>query len=645
MPIFEAFALAAEEGGAALADAALADAGSAALAGAELGAMGAGAAELGAAGSGITQAGLAADVTAGGAGAGASGINEAMVASQQNAAVQAANSGLAQTMPASQQAYMNASTASAAPGITSGVAPLPAPPVASGIPMDLQANTAMGQAGSAGVGPINVQPAGYGNVLDTGGMNAPQPSAWEQGYAKAAQLASDHPYITGYLGLKALGGFSQPQGNLNVKPDPYTGSLSKYRMSPDFKARQANPQDYQYAPRYAGGGIMAAGGGSVEQMSNQNAIGANTGYPGANEHVGAYATPFQAPVSQNVLSGSQDVDVDPYTGEQKFAAGGITGDGNLNLQIPLDLGGGGGSGFGSGANGYQAAGSGNGQSDLQTARSYPQAQAQSPQTGFSGLNNSMPATSGPGMFAGAAGEVAPLAPENIMQGLSALLQGQNQGQGNAYAPAFASGGIASYKEGGNLSSTLDYYTNMMDGHNTRPTAEKGDAGIYRDSDPDTMYLDPMSAAQVRMAKINKRANMQTPSMKRPTPMGQLNLRPQGSAAAASGSSLDPENAAQGGIMQAHGHLGGYATGGQPRLLKGPGDGMSDNIPATIAGKQPARLADGEFVVPADVVSHLGNGSTDAGAKKLHQMMTEVRKARTGNPKQGKQINPNKFTPK
>jgi hypothetical protein len=89
-----------------------------------------------------------------------------------------------------------------------------------------------------------------------------------------------------------------------------------------------------------------------------------------------------------------------------------------------------------------------------------------------------------------------------------------------------------------------------------------------------------------------------------------------------------------------GHLGGYSDGG--RMLKGPGDGMSDNIPATIAGKQPARLADGEFVVPADVVSHLGNGSTDAGAKQLYAMMNRVRKARTGNSKQGKQIKPAKF---
>jgi hypothetical protein len=90
------------------------------------------------------------------------------------------------------------------------------------------------------------------------------------------------------------------------------------------------------------------------------------------------------------------------------------------------------------------------------------------------------------------------------------------------------------------------------------------------------------------------------------------------------------------------NLGGYSDGG--RLLKGPGDGMSDHIPASIADKQPARLADGEFVVPADVVSHLGNGSTDAGARHLYSMMDKVRKARTGNTRQGKQIDPQKYMP-
>lgn len=83
--------------------------------------------------------------------------------------------------------------------------------------------------------------------------------------------------------------------------------------------------------------------------------------------------------------------------------------------------------------------------------------------------------------------------------------------------------------------------------------------------------------------------------------------------------------AAGGGVEGEYHLGDYSDGG--RLLKGPGDGVSDSIPAVIAGKQPARLADGEFVVPARIVSELGNGSTEAGARKLYAMMDRVQKAR------------------
>jgi hypothetical protein len=102
---------------------------------------------------------------------------------------------------------------------------------------------------------------------------------------------------------------------------------------------------------------------------------------------------------------------------------------------------------------------------------------------------------------------------------------------------------------------------------------------------------------------------------------------------------DYRNYASGGIASL-GKYSDYARGG--RMLKGPGDGMSDDIPATIAGNQPARLANEEFVIPADVVSHLGNGSSEAGAKQLYKMMDRVRHARTGKKKQGKQINPEKY---
>lgn len=192
----------------------------------------------------------------------------------------------------------------------------------------------------------------------------------------------------------------------------------------------------------AEGGIVGlAGGGPVEQMSNANSIGQNTGYPQADIQGHAYATPWQTPVSENMVTGAADTGVNRLTGEMTFAAGGLSS-----------------------------------LADMVTGE-----------------------------------EVMPI---------------------ERRSRAMAAGGISS--------------------------------------------------------------------------------------------------------------LGGYSDGG--RLLKGPGDGMSDNIPAQIGEKQPARLADGEFVVPADVVSHLGNGSTDAGAKQLYKMMNKVRQARTGNPKQGKQINPGKFVP-
>ena len=88
--------------------------------------------------------------------------------------------------------------------------------------------------------------------------------------------------------------------------------------------------------------------------------------------------------------------------------------------------------------------------------------------------------------------------------------------------------------------------------------------------------------------------------------------------------------------------GGLASMAQGRYLNGSTDGMADKIPARIGDKQEARLSHGEFVFPADVVSHLGNGNSEAGAQRLYAMMDKIRKARTGNTKQGKQINPDKF---
>ena len=115
------------------------------------------------------------------------------------------------------------------------------------------------------------------------------------------------------------------------------------------------------------------------------------------------------------------------------------------------------------------------------------------------------------------------------------------------------------------------------------------------------------------------------------PIGTTPLSPEAQAL------LDAQNRAKGmadgGYAGGGYHLGDYSDGG--RLLKGPGDGVSDSIPASIGNRQPARLADGEFVIPARIVSELGNGSTEAGARQLYAMMDRVQKKRRSTVGKGK----------
>jgi len=154
---------------------------------------------------------------------------------------------------------------------------------------------------------------------------------------------------------------------------------------------------------------------------------------------------------------------------------------------------------------------------------------------------------------------------------------------------------------------------------------------YVDVDPDTKNLDAYNAAMTNLLKLQKLAHLA------PTKSGLGAVSPLGSniqtlsqdqlAAEAAQKDIQKNspvvNTAKEGGLQSH--LGDYSDGG--RLLKGPGDGVSDGIPAVIGGKQPARLADGEFVIPARIVSELGNGSTDAGAKRLYAMMDRIKEAR------------------
>jgi hypothetical protein len=249
---------------------------------------------------------------------------------------------------------------------------------------------------------------------------------------------------------------------------------------------------------------------------------------------------------------------------------------------------------------------------------------------------------------------------------------------NPYQPtqSYAQGGIASFSAGGDaMSKYRDYQdtAQMLNSYESMLTGQPAMGGSYAQQpvpsyisnptipadnqliDANTKGMSPYDAAKYRLAQSYANAGSPTNAgiglANRANPSyGQVNTDPAMVQAAMAAQQQQTQGAAQGGIMgyagggQTEYSLGGYASGGNPRLLQGPGDGMSDNIPATIGGRQPARLADGEFVVPADVVSHLGNGSTDAGAKKLHGMMDKVRMSRTGKKKQAPQVKTDKFIP-
>lgn len=389
----------------------------------------------------------------------------------------------------------------------------------------------------------------------------------------------------GYMAASKMGLFNQ-QG-ANAPDTTYSGPLSKYKLSPDFQGRYANPQDFQYTPiqyKYASGGITNApgyAGGGTPRASHPD-----VGIYRDSDPDTMYLDPLTAAmVRQSKLDSRSYVNTKakfkeptrmgtlnfkPVAGSaqggimqaQRYDEGGVTGNGNIDLHIPVNIGGGGGGGgkydgfgggFGGGGGGgfeggrmggggYNGGGGGGGLGGLLGGLGQMFGGMMGGSQGGFGLQGG-----GTNQF----GSSTPSAPD-----YSGMQGDMNYGMGMGYAPAYS----------------MIENTNQVSG---------GTPGNFF---------------------------------------------------------------AAGGAVPGY-DLGGYAAGGNPRLLRGPGDGMSDNIPATINNRQPARLADGEFVVPADVVSHLGNGSTEAGAKKLHKMMNEVRKARTGNPKQGKQINPNKYMPK
>ena len=274
-----------------------------------------------------------------------------------------------------------------------------------------------------------------------------------------------------------------------------------------------------------------ASGGPVEDMSNANAIGMNTGYPQAAIDTGAYATPYQQPISRNVVTGTQGAGMNPYTGQAQFAEGGEVDEYTYDPVTQL----------------YTKKG-GQGATTVAPIKSISEVRE-------------MP---GGGSERGAA--------INNPGGVNT-----KDSLVNSILSSATMGSVVNA-----LGSKQDPTTVTVEDRGTSGTSATG--GGFTD-------------------------------------VGGL-----GAAAAADGA--EGGYMARGGVATLDGgisHLGDYSDGG--RLLRGPGDGISDSIPAMIGKKQPARLADGEFVVPARIVSELGNGSTEAGARKLYAMMDRIQKAR------------------
>jgi len=480
--------------------------------------------------------------------------------------------------------------------------------------------------------------------------------------AKALDFAADNPVLTS-AGLGGTYGLLQP-------PKPPKFDIPKEEKSklagfdPDnfTPYEPATPNPYYKAQYAAEGGTMQSyAQGGITALA-QGGMGGNMGYPQGRLDRTYYATPSQMPISAQEVNSTYETPTEPNMGSPlKMAEGGVASyapggqvyydpqkgqyytQGTGVARQPM------------GMNGYNPAddtrhyinadgrpvdgdvggklGGSMLDSNFKPSEARPevyQQVQQAQQTPMTDFN--------PNSAVVAAQSVASPSYDAMMQGVApqdfnrVFSQVMNQNlapQVPQEVVKKAQGGIAGYAGGGiPQARNLSELGNMPGAlpRDSSPTGNmsyinggSGWAADYYAKKPAPVPAVP--AAPTTFLSPDFQTSQATPNMYQP----------------------QYEQYASGGI--AGYSLGGYAAGGNPRLLKGPGDGMSDNIPATIGGRQPARLADGEFVVPADVVSHLGNGSTDAGAKHLYKMMDKVRTARTGKKAQGKQIKPEKFMPR
>jgi hypothetical protein len=394
--------------------------------------------------------------------------------------------------------------------------------------------------------------------------------------------------------------------------------MEKYRYVYDrnpigVASSRSSERDYfpnaRYEPTgeyYASGGLAAlAAGGPIEDMSYLNSVGANTGYPMANQMSSTYATSAERPISENIIRPQGDSNIDPYTGEQRFANGGPTTRFASMGQYGL------------------LPGQDDSLSNLSLRRGVEDS------VNFFDPNYFNPRT---GMYSDQNTSSTPKFSTKAVQQTQETLNPMYQ---KYFGRDIDPEGLAAYTAKPFSEADLN---EIFTGSPERAARER-EASLASPEQAADVYERVMGRTpDLAGLEYYAKTNRMTPEEMEKSLRGSdeyfknltkpfvpaITYDDNGRASIEGAPKYDPSQygfAAGGGIAD----LGGYSDGG--RLLKGPGDGVSDSIPAVIGERQPARLANNEFVIPARIVSEIGNGSTDAGARKLYQMMDRVQKRR------------------
>jgi len=507
-------------------------------------------------------------------------ITSNLAAAGSPAGTSAANGILQNASTASSAAPATAPNAAPPPHV--GGSPTPIDPFRAAPPAGNGVNPSAGNVGTPFTNANNISPdpAIRADVPPVGGP----PKLFDalgEGFNKAMKYASDNPLPTSIGLYSAQKLFGKDEGDRKRNKGGQSADLSNFTPS--------SPSPYLYG--LADGGMVPA--------APMNTMGGNNYYPMAQQNVAAYTRPsVQNPISQNVLDVSDAGGLNPYTGMPSYASGGRTKDKESFYEQVMR------------------------EDEKRMAEARRSMSAHTPDISGSGIFRRTLAQEQGRPDQVAASQFAQAAKRAGVK----VIEMPKANMPEDFTYEAASGGIMRAADGGAMGRmpppppTNRMATGVLPGMAGRPSgfgAAPIAPPVVRPAPAPVARPAPVAAPVARPAPVAG-----------PAPISQAIVDKYSKAfgpqtmAFLNSSAYQGPRMADGGIAAG---LGGYSDGG--RLLRGPGDGVSDSIPAVIGKRQPARLADGEFVIPARIVSELGNGSTEAGARQLYAMMERIQNRR------------------